>query len=93
MGTPGWKAGEPEDPEPEPLPERDWTDLELRAWVEKRKWQAGKDAEWLQRQQDVGRYALGLHFGLRLLAMPCYAMLLLVVASAWSQMVALKEQS
>lgn len=50
------KEYDPEIPEPEPLPERDWTEFELRAWVEKRRWRAGKDAEWNQRQEDVGRY-------------------------------------
>ena len=50
------KEYDPEVPEPEPLPVRDWTEFELRAWVEKRKWKADKDAEWHQRQQDVGRY-------------------------------------
>lgn len=63
MGDPGKeKDYDPEVPDPEPLPERDWTDLELRAWVEKRKWQAGKDAEWLKRQQGIGRYgAIACH--------------------------------
>ncbi|KAL0056022.1 hypothetical protein WJX82_006799 [Trebouxia sp. C0006] len=50
------KEYDPEVPEPEPLPVRDWTEFELRAWVEKRKWKADKDAEWHQRQQDVGRF-------------------------------------
>ncbi|DBA67266.1 TPA: hypothetical protein ACH3X2_001573 [Trebouxia sp. C0005] len=50
------KEYDPEIPEPEPLPERDWTEFELRAWVQKRRWKAGKDAEWHQRQEDVGRF-------------------------------------
>ena len=54
------KHYDPDIPEPEPLPTNDWTDFELRAFVEKRHWKARKDAEWQQRQQDVGRSACSL---------------------------------
>lgn len=55
MPFPWRKEYDPEIPEPEPLPERNWTEFELRAWVEKRRWRANKDAGWQERQQNVGR--------------------------------------
>lgn len=51
------KQYEADVPEPEPLPVRDWNDFELRAFVEKRHWQAREDAVWTQRKQDIGRCA------------------------------------
>ncbi|KAL3154335.1 hypothetical protein ABBQ32_013818 [Trebouxia sp. C0010 RCD-2024] len=52
------KQYEADVPEPEPLPVRDWNDFELRAFVEKRHWQAREDAVWTQRKQDIGRYSV-----------------------------------
>ena len=75
------KEYDPEVPEPEPLPERDWNEFELRAWVEKRKRKAGKDAEWYQRQEDVGRcvsYLSNLIDCRKLPAAACRVMLALV---------------
>ena len=49
---------DPDIPEPEPLPQRDWNEFELRAFVEKKRLRATRDAAWHKRQQDIGRYTL-----------------------------------
>ena len=58
QGPPLLKQYEADVPDPEPLPVRDWNDFELRAFVEKRHWQANEAAVWNQHKQDIGRCAV-----------------------------------
>ncbi len=58
MPYPTQKEYDPDIPEPEPLPEKHWDEVELRAWLEKRRWRAIKDAEWHERHQNIGRHVL-----------------------------------
>ena len=53
--VPQIKKYHPDIPDPEPIAPHDWTEFELRAWLEKRRRKEKTDAAWQQRQQLIGR--------------------------------------
>ena len=55
LPVPQFKKYQPDIPDPMPIDPHDWTEWELRAWVEKRRRKEQTDAAWHQRQQLLGR--------------------------------------
>lgn len=53
--VPSLKRYQPQIPDPELVPHRDWDEWALRAWVEKRRLKEKTDAAWRKRQDEIGR--------------------------------------